>query len=113
MIIAEASALTNDLSRAIGILDDFHTAAGIPPVDAADLPTQNDVIRHVIEERRREFFVEGGHRQRDHLRWRGTEFNVPYLGEPGSDHPNGIDHQGQIYGSTTCFLVAQNEQVGT
>lgn len=113
MIIAEASALTNDLPRAIGILNDFHTAAGIPPVDAVDLPTQDDVIRHVIEERRREFFVEGAHRQRDHLRWRGTAFNVPYLGEPGSDHPDGIDHQGQIYGATTCFVVAQNEQIGT
>ena len=112
MIIAEASAQMGDLPTAIGILDDFHTAATIPPVDAIDLPTQNDVIRHVIEERRREFFVEGAHRQRDHLRWRGTEFNVPYLGEPGSDHPDGIDHQGQIYGSTTCFPVAQNEQVG-
>jgi len=113
MIIAEASALTNDLPKAIGILNDFHTAAGIPPVDAVDLPTQDDVIRHVIEESRREFFVEGGHRQRDHLRWRGTEFNVPYLGERDSDHPDGIDHQGQVYGATTCFLVAQNEQVGS
>ena len=113
MIIAEASALTNDLPKAIGILNDFHTAAEIPPVDAVDLPTQDDVIRHVIEERKREFFVEGAHRQRDHLRWRGTAFNVPYLGEAGSDHPDGIDHQGQIYGSTTCFPVAQNEQLGS
>jgi hypothetical protein len=113
LIIAEASALTDDLPRAIGILNDLHTAAGIPPVDAVDLPTQDDVIRHVIEERRREFFIEGGHRQRDHLRWRGGAFNVPYLGEVGSDHPTGIDHQGQIYGQTTCFLVAQNEQIGT
>ena len=111
MIIAEASAMTGDLSTAIGILNDFHTAAGIPPVTAEDLPTQDDVIRHVIEERRREFFVEGGHRQRDHLRWRGTPFNIPYLGEPGSDHPNGVDQYGQVYGTTTCFPIAQNEQV--
>ena len=111
MIIAEASAMTGDLSTAIGILNDFHTAAGIPPVTAEDLPTQDDVIRHVIEERRREFFVEGGHRHRDHLRWRGTPFNIPYLGEPGSDHPNGVDQYGQVYGTTTCFPIAQNEQV--
>ena len=32
MISAEASAITNDMATAIGILDDFHTAAGIPPV---------------------------------------------------------------------------------
>lgn len=112
LFIAEASALSNDLTTAIGILNDFHTAAGIPSVDATDLPTQEDVVRHVIEERRRELYVEGGHRQRDHLRWRGTQYNIPYLGEAGSDHPNGIDDQGQIYGSTTCFVVAQNEQLG-
>jgi hypothetical protein len=56
-----------------------------------------------------ELFVEGAHRQRDHLRWRGTEFGIPYLGEPGSDHPDGIDHQGQVYGSTTWFPVARSE----
>lgn len=114
LFIAEALALRGqgtDLDEAIAILDAFHTAAGIPPVTAADLPTQDDVIRHVIEERRRELFVEGAHRQRDHLRWRGTSFAVPYLGEPGSDHPDGIDHQGQVYGNTTCFPVAQNEGI--
>jgi hypothetical protein len=112
LIIAEAAALTGDLGRARAILADFHTRAGIPPVTEADIPTQKDVIRHVIEERRRELFVEGGHRQRDHLRWRGTEWQIPYKGEPGSDHPNGVDQYGQPYGSTMCFPVAQNEQIG-
>jgi hypothetical protein len=112
LIIAEASALLGDLDRARAILNDFHTRAGIPPVTAADIPTQRDVIRQVIEERRRELFVEGGHRQRDHLRWRGTEWAIPYKGERGSDHPNGVDQYGQPYGSTTCFPVAQNEQIG-
>ena len=111
LIIAEAAAVTGDLDTARGILDDFHTAAGIPPLLEADVPTQADVIRHVIEERRRELFVEGGHRQRDHLRWRGTPYEIPYLGEPGSDHPDGVDQYGQVYGSTTCFPVAQNEQL--
>jgi hypothetical protein len=112
LIIAEAAALTGDLARARAILNDFHTRAGIPPVTEADIPTQSAVIRHVIETRRRELFVEGGHRQRDHLRWRGTEWQIPYKGEPGSDHPNGVDQYGQPYGSTTCFPVAQNEQIG-
>lgn len=111
LIIAEAAAIDGDLDRARGILQMFHTRAAIPDVTEADIPTQADVIRHVIEERRRELFVEGGHRQRDHLRWRGTEFEIPYLGEPGSDHPNGIDQYGQPYGTTTCFPVAQNEQL--
>ena len=103
--------MSGDRPTASGILDAFHTAAGIPPVTAVDLPTQDDVIRHVIEERRRQLFVTGGHRQRDHLRWRGTQFEIPYLGEPGSDHPNGVDEYGQVYGNTTCFPVAQNENL--
>jgi starch-binding outer membrane protein, SusD/RagB family len=111
LIIAEAAALDDDLDRARDILQLFHTRAGIPDVLEADIPTQADVIRHVIEERRRELFVEGGHRQRDHLRWRGTPYEIPYLGEPGSDHPDGLDQYGQPYGTTTCFPVAQNEQV--
>lgn len=112
MIIAEAAAMTGDLDRARAILDGFHTAAGIPPVTAADLPGEAEVIAHIIEERRREFFVEGGHRLRDHLRWRGTPFEVPFLGEPGSDHPNGVDQNGDLYGSTTCFPVPTIEVLG-
>lgn len=111
LFLAEAAALTNDLTTARAILDDFHTRAGIPPLLETDVPTQADLIRHVIEERRRELFVEGGHRQRDHLRWRGTDWEIPYLGEPGSDHPDGVDQYGQPYGTTTCFPVAQNEQL--
>jgi len=110
MIIAEASAMTGDLARAREILNDLHTAAGIPPITEADIPTRADVIRQVIEERRREFFTEGGHRLRDHLRWRGTEFNVPFLGEPGSDHPDGVDQYGQPYGTATCFPVPTIER---
>lgn len=109
MIIAEAAALTGDLARARQILDAFHTAAGIPPLTEADVPTQAAVIRQVIEERRREFFAEGGHRLRDHLRWRGTEYAVPFLGEPGSDHPDGVDHTGQPYGTATCFPIPSHE----
>ena len=113
MFIAEAAAVTGDLSRARAILNDFHTKAGIPPVTAEDIPTQDDVIRHVIEERRREFFVEGGHRLRDHLRWRGTRFEIPFLGEPGSEHPNGVDQHGTPYADATCLPVPLVEQAGS
>jgi len=56
LFMAEAYAMTNRLPEAIAILDGLHTRAAIPPVTAADLPTQDDVIAHVIEGRRREFF---------------------------------------------------------
>lgn len=111
MIIAEASAVMGDVGRARTILDGFHTRAGIPPVTVEDIPAQSDVIRHVIEERRREFYNEGAHRLRDHLRWRGTEFNVPFLGEPGSELPNGFDHIGSTYGDATCFPVPTGDDI--
>ncbi len=118
LFLAEAYAMTNRLPEAIAILDELHTRAGIPPVTAVDLPTQDDVIGHVIEERRREFFSEGGHRLRDHLWWRGTSFEIPFLGEPGSIHPDGLlldPDTGaplRLYEDTTCFPVPTIEGVG-
>ena len=111
LFMAEAYAMTDRLPEAIDILDELHERAGIPGVDDTDLPTRDDVIRHIIQERSREFFSEGGHRLRDHLRWRGTDFEVPFLGEPGSIHPNGrlLDPESgnplREYEDATCFPV--------
>lgn len=105
LFMAEAAAVTGQLSRARAILNVMHQRAGIPPVTEADIPTQEAVIRHVIQERVREFFAEGGHRLRDHLRWRGTEFEIPFLGEPGSYYPEGFDDDGERFGDTTCLPV--------
>lgn len=109
MFIADASAQTGDLDRAREILNDFHERAGIPPVTAEDIPTQDDVIQHVMQVRNREFFAEGGHRMFDHNRWRGTKFEIPFLGEPGSAWPDGVDVHGERFGDTTCFPVPRNE----
>jgi hypothetical protein len=111
LFMAEAYAMTDQLADAIAILQDLHDRAGLPAVTAGDLPTKDDVIRHVIEERRREFFSEGAHRLRDHLRWRGTDFGIPFLGEPGSIHPDGrlLDPETgeplREYEDATCFPV--------
>jgi hypothetical protein len=111
LFMAEAYAMTGRSAEAIAIMNELHVRAGIPGVSAADLPTQDDVVAHVIEERRREFFSEGGHRLRDHLRWRGTAFQIPFLGEPGSIHPNGrlLDPDTgaplREYEDATCFPV--------
>jgi hypothetical protein len=90
----------------------MHTAAGIPGYDPAGTDTQDQVITQVIEERRRELFTEGGHRLNDQLRFRGTSFNIPFKGEPGSIHPNGVDATGLPYGSTTCFPLPTVERIG-
>lgn len=113
LFIAEAAAFTDDLPRARAILNAFHDRAGLPPVTEEDTPTREDVIRHVLQERSRAFFAEGGYRLHDMLRFRGTQFEIPFLGEPGSDHPNGVDQNGLGYGDTTCFPVPVKETTGS
>lgn len=111
LFMAEAYAMTDRLDEARAILDDLHQRAGIPGVTAADGPTRDDVLRLIQEERIRELFSEGGHRLRDHLRWRGTALEIPFLGEPGSIHPGGqlLDPDTgaplRNYENGTCFPV--------
>jgi hypothetical protein len=112
LIVAEASARTNDLATARQLINAMHTAAGIPGYDLGNTATQNEVIAQVIEERRREMFTEGGHRLNDHLRFRGTPFAIPFKGEPGSIHPNGQDATGLPYGDTKCFPLPTVERIG-
>ena len=78
----------DDLATARQLINDMHTAAGIPGYDAAGTATQNEVVAQVIEERRREMFTEGGHRLNDQLRFVGTPWVIPFKGEPGSIHPD-------------------------
>lgn len=112
LIIAEAAARTGDLVTARRIINERHAAAGIPGYDEEGTATQAEVVAQVIEERRRELFLEGGHRLNDHLRFRGTQWSVPFKGEPGSIHPDGVDHTGVPYGSTTCFALPVVERNG-
>lgn len=112
LIIAEASARTGDIDRARAIINELHAEAGIPPLQESDASTESEVVSHVLEERRRELFVQGGHRLNDMLRFRNTEFEIPFLGEPGSDHPDGDDQYGDPYGDVTCFPlpIVEKEQ---
>ncbi len=109
LIVAEAAARSGDLATARAIINQRHTLAGIPGYDPGGTATQAEVIRQVIEERRRELFAEAGHRFNDHLRFRSTPFRIPFLGEPGSDHPNGVNHKDVPYGSTTCIPLPSIE----
>jgi hypothetical protein len=87
LIIAEAAAQTSDEATAVLIINDLHDRAGLPPyVPATDGP----VMDHIIQERSRELFQEGGHRLHDMLR-----FDLPFF--------EGTDHIGGTYGTTTCF----------
>ncbi|MGQ0650512.1 MAG: RagB/SusD family nutrient uptake outer membrane protein [Gemmatimonadaceae bacterium] len=111
LIVAEAAARANDLATARRLISDMHTAAGIPGYDPGNAATQSEVIRQVIEERRRELFTEGGHRFNDHLRLVGTEWVIPFKGEAGSAvHPSGVDATGLPYGTTKCFPLPTVER---
>lgn len=112
LIVAEAAARAGDLATARTVINALHTAAGIPGYDAGNTATQNEVITQVIDERVRELFMEAGARYNDHLRFRATPFKIPFRGEPGSVHPNGVDHRNQQYGSTTCVPLALSETLG-
>jgi hypothetical protein len=112
LFIAEAAARTGDLTTARQLINAMHTEAGIPAYDLAGTDSQAAVIAQVIEERRRELFTEGGHRLNDHLRFRGTAWNIPFKGEAGSIFPNGVDATGLPYGTTTCFPLPTVEIIG-
>lgn len=94
LILAEAAARTGDPQTAVDIINTLHANAGLPGYDPA---TDGAVLDHVIQERARELFQEGGHRLNDMLR----------LGLP---FQSGTDHVGQEYGTTTCFPLPTLEQ---
>jgi len=110
LFIAEAAARTGDLVLARQTVNELRAEAGLPTFEPA--VDQNEMIALVIEERRRALFVEGGHRLNDMLRFRGTQFEIPFLGEPGSIHPGGIDHLGGEYGPLTCLELPAVERGG-
>jgi hypothetical protein len=112
LYLAEAYAQQGgaNLANAVAIINARHTAAGLPTWTLGAAATQPQVISHILDERARELFAEGGHRLNDMLRYRGTPFNIPFKGEPGSVHPNGVDQTGDVYGTTTCFPLPVSEQ---
>ena len=105
MFEAEALAMQGDVAGALGKINGLRMAAGLPEV-TADVGA-GQIMDLVMEERRRQLFVLGGHRLHDMLR-----FDIPFLGEPGSIHPNGLDQTGAEYGNLTCFQLPEVEVKG-
>jgi len=107
---AEAAARSGNLAMARQLINEMHTEAGLPPFDPSGSATASQVLTQVIDERSRELFLQGGHRLNDMLRFRGTPQQIPFRGEPGSDHPNGRDHRQLDYGTTTCIPLPLAER---
>ena len=112
LVIAEAAARSGDLTTARTVINARHMAAGLPLWDVGATATQTDVVRHALDERARELFSEGGWRLNDMLRFRGTPLGIPFRGEAGSIHPNGVSQTGVTYGATTCLPLPNAEEQG-
>lgn len=81
---------------AVGIINALHTANGLDPFSSTD-PTE--IRNQVIEERRRQFFLDG-HRVYDKIR-----FNLPLDPAPGSPYRWGGNH-----GSAKCLPLPNVEK---
>lgn len=82
---------------AVDIINKFHAAAGLPLIDGASM-TAEEILKHVIEERKIELWLEG-HRFHDIRR-----LNLPLVPEPGTPH-----RRGGSYGNSRCFPLPDVE----
>jgi hypothetical protein len=90
LIMAEAR-----LSEAATHINDIRAAQGLAPLVLAGSETNAQLLDIVLEERRRQLWLEG-HRLNDMLR-HGLEF------------PQGSNHKGQLYGPITCMPLPEQE----
>jgi hypothetical protein len=101
LILAEAAVDANDLDGAASIINTLHTNAGIPtPAYDATGKSKEEVLAQVIEERRRELFLEG-HRLGDVRR-----YDLPLVPAPGSAYVSG-----GTYGDQRCFPLPNVERI--
>ena len=112
LYVAEAEAQLGNLDNAIGEINNLRAPLGLPQYAIPTTFTQAEVITAVLEERRRVLFDQAGHRLNDMLRYRETPFEIPFLGDAGSLHPNGVDQNGDRYGTVTCFDLPLVETSG-
>jgi hypothetical protein len=99
LIVAEADVAAGNTGGAVTIINQLHTNAGIPPYDGVNPPVQ----QQIIEERRRELFLEG-QRLGDLIRYNLTA--TPVKGTPFKN--------GGFYGNDTglqlCFPLPDIER---
>lgn len=96
LILAEERLEDDDASGAAVIIDALHARAGLPAYGGG---TSEEVRAHLIEERRRELFLEG-HRLGDLIR-----YELPLTPPPGTPF-----HQGGTFGDGLCFPLPDRER---
>jgi hypothetical protein len=96
LIVAEAAARANDLPPALAVIA-AERARGNQPAFTGT--TQAEVLNEIIDQRRREFFLDG-HHLGDYIR-----FNLPLTPAPGAAY-----HAGGTYGSQRCLPLPNVER---
>jgi hypothetical protein len=100
LILAEANVAAGDVGGAVGIINTLHANAGIPAYGGG---TPEEVMSQIIEERRRELFLEG-QRLGDIIR-----YGLPLFPAPGTPFPVGGTDTG-VYGTQVCFPLPSVER---
>ena len=101
LIVAENAAATGDINGAVTAINNARArTAGVPAYVAPAGATAADITTQIIEERRRELFVEG-HRLGDMRRY-GIAF-TPAAGTPYQ--------YGGVYGTQTCLPLPDVERI--
>jgi hypothetical protein len=101
LIIAEARLATGDLTGAAAAINAVRAARPTLPTYSATGQTAADVRAQIIEERRRELFLEG-HRLGDIRR-----FGLTLIPATGTPFPGG----GGTYGNQSCFPLPDVERI--
>ncbi len=96
LILAEAAVAAGDVAGAVGIINTLHANAGLPPYAGG---TPDEVMSQIIEERRRELFLEG-HRLGDIIR-----YGLPLFPAPGTPF-----YVGGEFGTQVCFPLPAVER---
>lgn len=102
LILAEARIAANDLAGAADAINAARNSggrAGMPQYDAAG-QTAGQVMAQLVEERRRELFLEG------RRLWDVRRLDLPLVPAPGEPHPFG----GGVYGDQRCFPLPDVER---
>ena len=101
LIVAEAENAAGNTANAVTIINILHTKAGIPPYAGG---TQAEVQAQIIEERRRELFLEG-QRFGDIIR-----YNIALQPAPGTPFPVKGGSYGPNTGLQVCFPLPDVER---
>ena len=99
LIVAESKLAANDIPGAVAAINAVRAAKSVPAYDATGQTTAQ-VLAQIVEERRRELFLEG-HRLGDVRR-----YGLPMLPAAGTPFVSG-----GVYGTQTCFPLPDVERI--